>query len=805
MCSCLKWLEEKRSTKSDELLGEHLAAASNSQIPNQEEGDDDDEPAWIKNYAAQQAKSLKSSVLQPPSARRPLVCDEDDAAFATRLKALRPSDEAFLLPDAEDDAQFALFDDEAAATHRLPKSHTKKPRLVYASRTHSQLAQIVGEFKRLKPFADTLRLVCAASRKQLCINAAVNRDDASAARVADRCRELCTASAGGSGGGCPFFDASHAAATKTAAFAEELLRVPRDIEECVATARKHRHCAYFGVRHALADADVLLLPFALLLQPESRVALGIELSDCVVVIDEAHNLVDHINGMAGAACNASDVEAVAEACIAYQTRFKTVLTGENALFLRQTVAMARALTAAFERWSCSLRANGNDALLNDAHAKERSKNEQKVTRIFSINEFLYALRIDHFNLVKIVNFFRNQHFKQKITGFFVHAAAAKQRSGKGALLKSDESDAFSALFASFCAFEAFVECLLQPASDGKILVEAADDSRNSPLQVRYLSLYAGSFMRPICEQAKAVVLAGGTMFPTHFFTRELFDFLPSGAVVTQAFDHVVAPNRIACFTLNRGLCNGNVGLRFTHETRSDERLLDETGDTLAKLLECVPRGAVVFFASYAALTLFVERWNATTDGAMKRIARHKRVFIDAPADRRTARAQNASEMRPERLLATYAAHLAADSRNGAVLFSVVNGRLSEGINFSDDLARAVVVVGMPYPNVTSVDVAQKLAYFLAGGSGGKNASESASAFLDAACMRAVNQSVGRAIRHAFDFAAVLLLDARYAAPRIASLLPRWLQRSMHRSAVESQTEICASLKEFFAAMQHSTA
>jgi chromosome transmission fidelity protein 1 len=44
------------------------------------------------------------------------------------------------------------------------------------------------------------------------------------------------------------------------------------------------------------------------------------------------------------------------------------------------------------------------------------------------------------------------------------------------------------------------------------------------------------------------------------------------------------------------------------------------------------------------------------------------------------------------------------------LFSVINGKLSEGINFSDQLARCVVVVGLPYPDVRDPVLQEKMRY-----------------------------------------------------------------------------------------------
>jgi chromosome transmission fidelity protein 1 len=114
-----------------------------------------------------------------------------------------------------------------------------------------------------------------------------------------------------------------------------------------------------------------------------------------------------------------------------------------------------------------------------------------------------------------------------------------------------------------------------------------------------------------------------------------------------------------------------------------------------------------------------------------------------------------------------------DAKKGAVLFSVVGGKMSEGINFANDMARCVVVVGLPYPDITDPELKEKMTTMDAS----RNPSITGREYYQNLCMRAVNQSVGRAIRHANDYAAIVLVDRRYTTDsRIWSALPSWLTK-----------------------------
>jgi chromosome transmission fidelity protein 1 len=82
-------------------------------------------------------------------------------------------------------------------------------------------------------------------------------------------------------------------------------------------------------------------------------------------------------------------------------------------------------------------------------------------------------------------------------------------------------------------------------------------------------------------------------------------------------------------------------------------------------------------------------------------------------------------------------------QKGALLLAVIGAKLSEGLNFSDDLARAVAIVGLPFANIQSPEVQERMKYANKLKSN-RGASKDAGAELyENMCMSAVNQSIGK--------------------------------------------------------------
>lgn len=73
-------------------------------------------------------------------------------------------------------------------------------------------------------------------------------------------------------------------------------------------------------------------------------------------------------------------------------------------------------------------------------------------------------------------------------------------------------------------------------------------------------------------------------------------------------------------------------------------------------------------------------------------------------------------------------------------------------------------------------------------------------YYEGICWKAINQSIGRAIRHQNDYSSIVLLDARYCNQPMASMkekLPQWIGDTFRQenSACFDNKKIMQTLKE----------
>lgn len=154
--------------------------------------------------------------------------------------------------------------------------------IYYASRTHTQLAQTIGELGKT-PFIGNTRTVSLGSRKNMCINDTLR---AKGGDLDEACRELMAGSSNRSTQGvtliarvgrsekrCPFMPPPDNE-TQMLDFRDHILvsvgdavvimggtyptwkATPRDIEDLVELGKELNTCPYYGSRRAIAQAEV---------------------------------------------------------------------------------------------------------------------------------------------------------------------------------------------------------------------------------------------------------------------------------------------------------------------------------------------------------------------------------------------------------------------------------------------------------------------------------------------------------------------------------------------------------------------
>ncbi|KAG8039730.1 hypothetical protein G9C98_000459 [Cotesia typhae] len=269
---------------------------------------------------------------------------------------------------------------------------------------------------------------------------------------------------------------------------------------------------------------------------------------------------------------------------------------------------------------------------------------------------------------------------------------------------------------------------------------------------------------PLANTARSIILASGTLSPTSSFSSELNTKFPH---MLHA-NHVIPKEQVFVKAISQG--PNDVALRATYANVNTWRFQDELGQVLLDVCQTVPFGVLCFFSSYTAMKTLTDRW--WQNGVMTKLHQCKRILEEPRVSK------DLSEVMREyrSIIRQCEEGTMEDSRiTGVILFAVFRGKVAEGIDFSDNEARCVLTIGIPYAVRNDPAVELKLAYndfhskerkLLRG-----------TEWYAVQAFRALNQALGRCIRHKGDWGAILLIDDRFLLSQNQSYLPNWV-RSM---------------------------
>ena len=643
----------------------------------------------------------------------------------------------------------------------------KFPPILYCSRTHSQLAQVVREFKRTV-YADDMVMAILGSREHLCVHSQVTGMPASSQGF--QCAQLRSDNA------CRFFrgTARHMANESRDVATNSLRNVNlHDIEDLRLLARQENFCPYFYEREIAINADIIFLPYTYIIEKSLRAQLPFPIEGSVVIFDEAHNVPSALTSagshsvsaaeLAGALRDLDGVISMMEGRVASAAGTDPALINVPWITERggakPSDASAESSTLPPDEFlGLASAAKLMLAALEGAMDEERIGDDGEVER-----PGLYMIDFLSRAGITAAAFGGGRRHLRGVLATATHllssvSAVTAMVTGTSGQHLIKILDLLNAVFDSGLSEKDIDEsCRFVMQAEGA-------SGGGKPRASRTLCFWCLDIsvpMRTVAASLRQVLMTSGTLSPMSHFAAELGIPFP----ISFTSRHVIDTHQQLRSFVLKSAPDGSA-LNGSYAFRSVRAYYSGLGASIINLAVVVPDGMLVFFPSYAAMNAALAAWKTADLGVEStmwgQLGEHKTIFVEPPTT---------SEL--QTVVAEF--QTCASQRRGAILFGVARGKISEGVDFADKHARCVVVTGIPFANSSDLFVKIKRRFLttvsrnrpmvngkpFTGDDWYKNEA-----------LRSVNQCIGRVIRHAKDFGVIVLADERFCQHTDA--LPAWV-------------------------------
>ncbi len=678
----------------------------------------------------------------------------------------------------------------------INQSEIKQPVIFYTSRTHSQLSNVIKELKKTCYLPRTAVL---SSRENLCVNSLVK--NATGSNINLKCKIARSRKE------CKYYQNSHI--ERISAY-DNL-----DIEEMKKIGENSSFCPFYFQRKKKDAADIIFLPYNYIFTKKLISILNLDLNNSVLLIDEAHN----IDSVCEDSFSCELSTKIIDGCLD-DLKQVSLLKDKNSESLSEKLDKKDSKDDFLDMIDLKMLANNIKILtsiklyLKNLNILNGSwPNIGKRLSVKELFDFIFeGSKLEDNTQAQISNFIKIGNKQPDKIGFdptntitqikfleFIEKGLSEEFNKSSSLFEYVEF--LNTVFEIYLNFnklkinenqnpsykiEHDIGCL---ANNYKFFVLEDEDNstygyyknqndlgknkKNSESlgKNRKISLFCmnpGLGFDYLKEYGiHTTILTSGTLSPFSSMEAELkVEFQ-----VKLENSHVVDQKQVNFCIIKNSLDQNQLPFDFRMKSRNTE-MNEKLGQTICDLIKVTPKGTGVlcFFTSYGFMNSCLTNW--TNNRLLSDIEKYKEIFKDQ---------QNSLAKNIVKNFNDSCAEKKNSKKKGGVLFSVLRGSSSEGIDFSDDKARMVIVVGIPYPNLGDIKVNLKKEYleeYLKNPKRNQNIKVRGNEWYENCAIKAVNQALGRVIRHVNDYGTMVLIDCRYNGGNLENKFSKWIRDNL---------------------------
>ena len=559
---------------------------------------------------------------------------------------------------------------------------------------------------------------------------------------------------------------------------EEMKTEIKDIEDLLKFGEEFNFCPYYMTHILTKSSQFIISPYDIIINNGIKNNNNINLKNNIIVFDKADKIYENILQCSKSDINTKELISLLIGFYLYFDKYKEKLVQENNLYIKHIIEII-------------------EIFIDLIKEKKSNKEKEEYYIKIKLSDFRNKNGLNDYDIYQLIYLIEDSELTQKIQLIYekeinnIKNDISNEYSQKMKDLLNQINEYIDIKDIDTNKYDKFINTYLQIYIKSKplnklnlILIGILNNDEDGILiydikleLLKFILINPINYFNYLLKEVKCLIFSGDTLKPFDDYYN-LFPNLNKKQILKFEGDHIINQGNILHYIIcNNIFCNNEI-LSFTNESMENDNdslnihyLLEYINQyyTLFKEKIIIKRtGIVVFFKSYNLMNKTVEYNNKNN------ILKIEKENLFFEKREKTDNNLNNKNDNKNNIFISFEKNIEKNN-NVNIFFGVIGSKSFEETNFKDDSVGLLIIAGMPFPDINSFEIKEKMKFYDKLYNK-KKSTINGNEYYDYLCMKKVNQTIGKFIKNYNDFSSIIFIDNGYSFSNYFNKLPKWIIR-----------------------------